>query len=186
MDDRTIENPVTGERVTYVETSRETDGARSVADVEVGPGGGVFTHRHADHEERIDVLEGEIEVRSGGETRRIAAGGRAVIPRGTTHVWRNPSPDRPLRFRGTMTPGHPAFELSLRIVFGLGRDGELRSNGMPRRLRDAVLLADWDPSLATGPVRLLVPVLRWAARLPGARRRAAELVRRYGSGVVTT
>jgi hypothetical protein len=78
-----------------------------------------------------------------------------------------------------MMPGHPAFELSLRVVFGLGRDGELRSNGMPRRLGDAVLLADWDPSLAVGPVRMLLPVLRWAARRPRARRRAEELVRRY-------
>jgi quercetin dioxygenase-like cupin family protein len=179
MNDRTIENPVTGERATFVETSRETAGARTIADVVVGPGGGVFTHSHEDHEERIDVLDGEIEVRSGGVTRRIAAGGHVVIPRGTLHVWRNPSGDRTLRFRGMMTPGHPRFELSLRVVFGLGRDGELRSNGMPRRLQDAALLVDWDPSLVAGPARLLVPFLRWAAHRPRARRRAAELLRRY-------
>lgn len=181
MDDRTIANPVSGERATFVETSRDSGGARTVADVEVEPGGGVFTHRHADHEEHIEVLEGEIEVRSAGVTRRIAAGARLVIPRGTVHVWRNPSPDRRLRFRGTMLPGHPAFERSLRVVFGLGRDGALRPNGMPRRLGDAALLFDWDPSLAVGAARLVAPLLRWIARRPGARRRAAELIRRYAA-----
>lgn len=183
MDARTIENPVSGERTTFLETSQETAGARTVAEVEVEPGGGVFTHRHAEHEEHIDVLEGEIEVRSDGRTHRVAAGGQVVIPRGATHVWRNPSSDRRLRFRGTMLPGHPAFELSLRVVFGLGRDGELRRSGIPRRLGDAMLLLDWDPSLAVGPARLLVPLVRWVTRRPGARRRAAELIARYAAGM---
>jgi hypothetical protein len=66
MDDRTILNPVTGERATFIETARESGGARSVAEFEISPGGGVFPHRHGDHEERIDVLEGEIEVTAGG------------------------------------------------------------------------------------------------------------------------
>ena len=67
---------------------------------------------------------------------------------------------------------------ALRVVFGLGRDGELRRGGMPRRLTDVALIATWDPSLlAVGPRRLLVPLLpAWRpeplkihALLPGRR-----------------
>jgi quercetin dioxygenase-like cupin family protein len=181
MDDRTIHNPITGERATFVETARESGGARSLADIETSPGGGVPLHRHANHEERIEVLEGEIEVTSGSVTRRFHAGEHVVIEAGEVHAWRNPSTHRNLKFRGTMTPGHPGFETALRVAFGLGRDGRLRPSGLPRRFADLALIADWDPSLlAVGPLRLLAPLLRWSARRARARGRAAELLRRYG------
>jgi quercetin dioxygenase-like cupin family protein len=180
MNERTIENPVTGERLTYIETSRETGGARTVGDMEVTPGGGVPTHRHTDHEERIEVLEGEIEVKVNGVKHRLSAGQHVVIARGQVHAWRNTSRDQNLRFRGTMTPGHPGFELFLRVLFGLARDGEVRPSGLPRRFSDLGLLADWDPSILVGPFRLLGPLMRWSARRARERGRAAELFRRYG------
>lgn len=182
MDERTILNPVTGERCTFVESSSESRGARTVADLEVTPGGGVTTHRHADHEERIEVLEGEIEVTIQGVARRLAAGQCVVIPAGAVHRWRNASPSTLLRFRGQMTPGHPGFELFLRVIFGLARDGEVRRNGVPRRLSDIGLLVEWDPSILAGPLRLLAPLMRWAARRARAQGRADELLRRYTQG----
>ena len=182
MDDRTIHNPVTGQRAIFIETARESGGARTVADVETTPGGGVLLHRHADHEERIEVLEGEIEVTTDGVTRRVRAGEHVVIEAGAVHSWRNPSADRVLRFRGMMTPGHPGFETVLRVSFGLGRDGGLRPSGLPRRFADLALLADWDPSLlAVGPRRLLGAahaVVRAARPGPRSRRRAAASLRR--------
>ncbi len=186
MDDRTILNPVTGERCTFIETSRETSGARTVADIEVMPGGGVTTHRHAIHEERIAVLEGEIEVTIRGIPRRLRAGQQVVIQPGDVHHWRNCSRITNLRFRGQMTPGHPGFELFLRVIFGLARDGEVRSNGLPRRLSDIGLLTEWDPSVLAGPLRILAPFMRWAARRARAQGRADELLRRYAAGTNST
>lgn len=180
MADRTIDNPVTGERATYIETSHETGSARSVIDLEVQPGGGVTIHRHAGHDEHIEVLEGEIEVTMDGARRRFGTGERVVIERGKVHSWRNPNADRPLRFRGMMTPGHPGFENVLRVLFGLARDGEVRRNGVPKRLSDVGLLVELDPSLVVGVLRLVAPLARWSARRPHARRRAGELLRRYG------
>lgn len=181
MDDRTIENPVTGERAVFVETSRESGGARSVADFETTPGGGVPKHRHANHVERIEVLEGEIEVIVGRTKRRLGPGDHVVIERGQVHAWRNPSSKQKLRFRGSMTPGNPGFELFLRVLFGLARDGEVRPSGFPpRRFSDLALLTDWDPSILAGPLRLLGPLIRWSARRARAHGRAAELLRLYG------
>jgi quercetin dioxygenase-like cupin family protein len=181
MGDQAIENPVTGQRVTFTETARETGGARTVADIDTTPGGGVLLHQHADHEEWIEVVDGEIELTTEGVPRRLGPGEQVVIAPGAVHSWRNPSPDRVLRFRAIMTPGHPGFETVIRVSFGLGRDGWLRPSGLPRRFADLALLADWDPSLlAVGPRRLLTPIMRWSARRARASGHAAELLRRYG------
>jgi quercetin dioxygenase-like cupin family protein len=177
--ERTITNPLTGERCTFEETSRETGGVRSVALVETTPQGGVPMHRHGDHEETIEVLEGELEVTLGGVARRYGPGERVVIPAGAVHAWRNASRDRNLTMRGTMVPGHPGFERFLRVWYGLGRDGELKANGMPRRVDDLALLAEWDPSIFIGFKRVLAPVMRAIARRAHRRGRADELLRRY-------
>ena len=183
MIQRMIENPVTRERITFIETSRETGGARTVAELEVGSGGGVPRHRHADHDERIEVLEGQIEVTVGRRTHRVGAGGHVVLERGKAHSWRNPLPGQRLRFRAQMTPGHPGFERFLRVLFGLARDGQVRKSGLPKRFADLALLREWDPSILAGPLRLLEPFMRWSARRSSARGRAAELLRRYAGEV---
>lgn len=176
----TIENPVTGERAVLVESSRDSGGARTVMDLEVAPGGGPPAHSHDAHRERIDVLDGVMEVTVDGVTRRLGAGEHVVIEPGSVHAWRNASSDRVLRFRGMHTPGNPGFEVALRVLFGLARDGEVRRSGLPRRFGDLALIFEWNQGLPAGPIRLLGPVAAWSARRARARGRAAELLRRYG------
>lgn len=180
MTTTTITNPVTGERFTFLETSSESGGARTMGDLEIDTLGGVPGHTHDAHDECIEVLEGEIEVVMAGVKSRLRAGERVVIPRGTPHSWRNPSPDHLLKFRGSMTPGHPGFETALKVMFGLARDGQARPNGVPKRFGDAALIADWNQGGFTGLLGALTPLFRWSARREKARGRDVELLRRYG------
>lgn len=177
--ERTIVNTATGEKVTYLEMSRETGGARSSFEMEAKPGGGVPVHQHANHDEFIEVLDGEIEVTMNGAKHRFGPGEHVLIERGTTHRWCNPAPDRDLKFRGGMTPGHPDFEVFLRVYYGLGRDGELGKNKLPRRLADLALLSELDPSIFVGAKRLLRPFMRWTAARARKQGREAELLRRF-------
>jgi hypothetical protein len=63
LTERTISNPVTGERVTFVEPlARALE--REPSPTWRSRSGAGLGHSHDAHEERIDVLEGEIEVRS--------------------------------------------------------------------------------------------------------------------------
>ena len=179
----TITNPVTGERVTFTETSRQSGGARTVGILEATSLGGVPRHSHDAHDERIDVLEGNIEVTVNGAKMVLGAGEHVVIPKGSMHAWRNPSADRVLKFRGTMTPGHPGFETAVTVLFGLARDGEVRKSGIPSRFEDLALFIDWNKG-AAGPA-VLAPFFRWLARRARSRGRAAELCRRYGCDDVT-
>lgn len=181
MLDRTIENPVTRERATWVEGAGESGGKRTVIDLEVAGGGGPPGHSHDEHEERIDVLEGEIEVTMEGRIRRLGPGEHVIIRPGQVHGWRNPSAEKVLRFRGMHTPGNPGFETALRVLFGLARDGEVRASGIPKRLEDVAMIVKWNQGLPSGPLRLLGPLMRWAARRAETRGRAAELLRRYAS-----
>jgi len=65
------------------------------------------------------------------------------------------------------------------LLFGLARDGQVRANGLPKRLEDLALLTEWDPSILAGPLRPLAPMIRRSARRARARGRADELLQRY-------
>src|ERR687893_435046 len=65
----TIENPVTGERVTFLETSAETGGELVLIETTVAPNGFVAAeHIHPYQSERFEVIEGVVEFRLDGET----------------------------------------------------------------------------------------------------------------------
>jgi hypothetical protein len=69
----TIENPVTGERLVFHQTSRETDGQAVVFETFVQPDGFVAAaHVHPKQEERFEILSGTLGLTDGrrGDRRR--------------------------------------------------------------------------------------------------------------------
>ena len=63
-----IENPVTGERIVFRKTSRETNGQAVVIETYVQPNGFVAAaHAHPSQEERFEILSGEVGFNVGGE-----------------------------------------------------------------------------------------------------------------------
>jgi len=85
-----IENPVTGERIVFHETSAETNGERVVFETIVQPGGFVASaHLHPLQTERFEVLEGTLAMRRGKETVELGAGETVVVEPGTPHKFWN-------------------------------------------------------------------------------------------------
>ena len=65
----TIENPVTGERIVFRKTSRETNGEAVVIETYVQPNGFVAAaHVHPSQEERFEVLRGSSAFASGARS----------------------------------------------------------------------------------------------------------------------
>jgi hypothetical protein len=63
-----IENPVTGERITFVRASEQTGGAIAEMDLELRPTAFLAAEDiHRSQEEKFQVLEGHILLRCGGE-----------------------------------------------------------------------------------------------------------------------
>ena len=85
-----IENPVTGERMTFLKTHADTGGELLRVELRVRPRGFVVAeHVHSVQEERFDLREGSLTFKLNGATRRAGPGERVVIPAGSRHSWWN-------------------------------------------------------------------------------------------------
>ena len=88
----TIENPITGERIVFRQTSAETGGALLQCDLFVKPRGFVpIEHIHPRQEERFQILKGRMRVLLNGEERFFEQGELVVVPPGSRHQWWNPA-----------------------------------------------------------------------------------------------
>jgi mannose-6-phosphate isomerase-like protein (cupin superfamily) len=134
----TIENPVTGERLVFHTTSRETDGEAVVFETFVQPDGFVAAaHVHPKQKERFEILSGTLGLRMGGEEIFAGPGKKVTIPAGTPHRFWNAGEDE-VRFRCEVRPALE-FERLIETMFALAADGKTNRKGMPNPLRLAVI-----------------------------------------------
>ena len=83
---QTIENAVTGERITFVTTAADSDGELVAMDaVWPRPGRRAIEHVHPEAEERWEVTAGRAGFRIGGEELEAGPGEVVVAPAGTPH-----------------------------------------------------------------------------------------------------
>ncbi|MGH8735874.1 MAG: cupin domain-containing protein [Burkholderiales bacterium] len=83
----------------------------SLARMTLPPGKGTDTHVHANCEESIYVVRGEVECRIADDRVRIKAGGQSVVPRGAVHGIRNAG-DAPAEIILSYSSASRAFELA--------------------------------------------------------------------------
>ena len=134
----TIENPVTGERITFLATARDTDGDAIVIETVVQPDGFVAAaHVHPSQTERFAVAEGTLGLKVGGEKLTLEPGDVAVVDAGTPHKFWNAG-EEPVRFVCEVRPALQ-FESLLETMFALAADGKTNRKGMPNPLRLAVI-----------------------------------------------
>lgn len=126
----TIENPIIGERITYLTTARQSNGGKTLLEVCLGPKGGNPLHYHS-FKESFKVLEGELNVQLGKEIMILEPGDTATVPPHAIHRFYNAS-GQPVLFTCELNPACADFENVLRIGCGLARDGKAASNGMPK------------------------------------------------------
>jgi mannose-6-phosphate isomerase-like protein (cupin superfamily) len=136
-----IENAVTGERIVFRKTSRETNGNAVVIETFVRPNGFVAAaHVHPSQEERFEVLSGSLGMKVGGEKVVAGPGQRVTVPAGTAHTFWNAG-DTEAHFVCEISPALQ-FESLLETMFALAADGKTNRKGMPNPLRLAVI-ANW-------------------------------------------
>jgi mannose-6-phosphate isomerase-like protein (cupin superfamily) len=133
-----IENPVTGERLVFHQTSADTRGERVVFETVVQPDGFVAAaHVHPFQEERFQVLAGTVGFRVGRRRFEAGAGERLVVPLGTAHRFWNAG-DEVARFLCEVRPALQ-FEQLIETMFGLAAAGRTNRKGMPGPLQLAVV-----------------------------------------------
>src|SRR6266550_6122255 len=133
-----IENPVTGERLVFRQTSRETGGEAVVIETYVKPNGFVAAaHVHPSQEERFQVLRGSVGFRVGRKKVVAGPGQRLTVPAGTPHKFWNAGEDV-AQFVCEIRPALQ-FESLLETMFALAEEGKTNRKGMPNPLRLAVI-----------------------------------------------
>jgi quercetin dioxygenase-like cupin family protein len=181
---RSIHNPVQRDVATFLETSEETGGARTLLELEVAPGGRADPHQHLASTEYLAVHRGRLTVRVDDAEVRLGPGDEAIIPAGAVHAWANDSSDRAVAVV-ELRPGHPGLEKAMRVAYGLAADGRVTSRGRPRNPLHTALLVHWNQGRLSGAPALLTRPMALLARLARARGIDRALERRYGAAPAT-
>jgi quercetin dioxygenase-like cupin family protein len=135
---QTLSNPVTGERMTFVETSADTDGDCVVIELSADPGGKVAAaHVHPSQWETFRVISGRLGAKVAGRKVEAVAGESLKVWPGEAHTWWNAGDDE-LVFRCEIRPALQ-FESLIETMFSLAADGKTNRKGMPNPFRLAVI-----------------------------------------------
>jgi quercetin dioxygenase-like cupin family protein len=180
---QTIENPVSGERITFIQTSADTDGELLEIELELSPDGAVpGAHIHPEQEERFEVVEGTISFRMGLKKVVAGPGDVVTVPAGKVHAFKNAGEDT-AKVRVQVRPAL-AMEQLFETTVALAEDGRTTAKGMPRPLDLALFVRRYRrevkaPFPPAPVVRAMLAPLAWMAARKGHGERyapfAAEL-----------
>ena len=178
---RRIYNPLIDDYVTFVETSAESGGKRTVGEIDLAPGGGNPLHYHRTFSETFEAIEGRVGLAFINKTVYLEPGDAPVTAEiGMYHRFFNDSRER-CRFRVTLEPGSTDFEKTLMVAYGLARDGLVSSNQTPKNIYHLSLLAVWSDTVFRH-LRFLAPFepfFRMMAKRAARRGIEAELMAKY-------
>jgi mannose-6-phosphate isomerase-like protein (cupin superfamily) len=133
-----VENPVTGERILFRETSRENGGRRVLFDTAVAPDGFVAAmHYHPYQVESFSVTSGQLGMQIAHERIVLDSGREITVMNGTPHRFWNAGAEEVV-FRTEIRPALQ-FESLLGTMFSLAEEGRTNRKGMPNPLRLAVV-----------------------------------------------
>jgi quercetin dioxygenase-like cupin family protein len=136
-----VGNPITGEKVIFLETSEDTNGELLRFEYVLPPRFSIPEHVHPHQEERHEILSGTLRGRVGGRKQDFREGERAVGPPGVPQAWRNPSENEQLRIVSELRQVLH-MEALLEIGLGLARDLKTDRNNIPKHLLRMILLAN--------------------------------------------
>ncbi len=174
----TIENPLIGDRVTFIQSCRSPEYLPTLVEVSLAPRGGNFLHYHQRFAETFTVKRGQLSIELDGRITRLFPGESATAPVGSLHRFFNET-DRPVLFEVELSPGSPGFEQALCIGYGLARDGHCFSSGIPKKPVHLAIVLDLSESRLTGAACMLSPVISTLARWGRQRGIERALLERY-------
>jgi quercetin dioxygenase-like cupin family protein len=172
-----IENPVSGERITFRETAADTGGELLAIDLELSPDGHVpGMHVHPIQEERFEVTEGTMGFKLGGKKVIAHPGDVIVVPPGVRHKFANAG-DEEASARVEVRPALRMEQL-FETTVALAEEGRTTRKGLPKPLDLALFVREFEQEVkaAFPPAwvqRATLAPLAWLARKRGYERRYA-------------
>jgi mannose-6-phosphate isomerase-like protein (cupin superfamily) len=177
---QTLENPASGERITFRQTAADTGGELVAIDLQLPPNrrvpGGL--HVHPLQEERFEVVEGTMRIRMGRQRVVASPGEVVVVPRGVKHDFANAGDDEAL----VRVDVRPALNMEqvFETAVELAQRGQTMLGGIPKPLDLALFVGEFKDEVrgAFPPFwlqRLVLGPLVWLARRRGCAQQAPAL-----------
>ena len=137
-----IENPVTGERITFRQTAADTDGELLAFDLELSPDGAVpGLHVHPSQEECFEIVSGRMKFRKGMKKIEAEAGDVVTVEPSRAHKFANAG-DETAVVRVEVRPAGKMEEL-LETSVALAQEGRTTKSGMPKPLDFALFCREY-------------------------------------------
>lgn len=167
---KTITNKITGEKITWVETSADTNGKYILFEFDVAPKGYVpVRHIHPSQNEHFEILSGSLRLELNGETKHLSASDKIIVPKGQPHQWWNDSPDTTVKMKIKFEPALKT-EIFFEQFFGLANDGKTKADGSPKFLQVMAMSNAYEIYISGPPIlaqKIMSFVLGGVARLFG-------------------
>ena len=158
--------PITGEWVTGLVAGKSTGG-------EFERGLGIFPpgnagppeHFHPSYDEHFDLVQGEFIFKVGGEERRVGAGEKVLVEKGTPHTFRCVG-NGPGAVVVETRPAARTGEV-ITTLFGMAHDDRLTPQGQPKFLQAALTASEYadDTVFTSPPPNIALPLARALAPL---------------------
>jgi mannose-6-phosphate isomerase-like protein (cupin superfamily) len=174
----TIENPVIGEKITFISTSKQSGGEKTLMEIHLGPKGGNPLHYHKRFSETFKIKEGELNVQLDKAIEVLKPGDTVTAQILQRHRFFNTS-GKSVVFLCELTPASEGFENVLRIGCGLARDGKAASNGMPKNIIHMAILMNIGEGYFVGIFSILEKFFRILANTRKAKQTEKLLREKY-------
>lgn len=176
---RTIVNPIIKDTVTFLQTSEESGGKITEAEITLMAGGGNPLHYHKTFSETFTAIEGELGIKLGKKERKILKEGETyTVEPMSVHGFFNPS-DKEIKFNVKLSPGHTGFENSLRIIYGLAGDGLTDKNTIPKSIKHSAIVLCMSDMNLPGIFTWMFPLLKLIAKRAKASGEEQKLMDKY-------
>ena len=140
---QTIENPVSGERITFTQTAADTGGELLAFDMTLSVDGHVpGAHVHPAQEERFEIVSGTMKFRMNGKKIVAGPGDASWCPPARVHKFANGG-DEPVQVRVEVLPALKMEDL-LDNTVALATEGKTNRKGMPKPLHLALFVREYE------------------------------------------
>lgn len=173
-----FENPSIKDRVTVIEGPEDTNNAHILLEIELQPKGGNALHYHTSFSEEFIPLEGPLGVQLDKQELTLLPGQSAMVVMGQAHRFFNHS-EKTVRFLVKIVPANEGFLQSLRIAYGLAKDGLTNATGVPKKMDHLSILTALSDTRLAGGMSLLNGLFLWRAKKLKKKGMIEELIRRY-------
>ena len=138
LKNNTIVNQVTGEKIIFSKTSKDTNGEYITYDYYAKPNQPISPkHFHPIAEESFEIISGNVRFEIDGEIKDAKAGDYVVIKPGSVHTGYNVGNEK-MYLKAKIKPALH-FEEYYRTCFNLAKGGKVNKKGLPNFLQLAVM-----------------------------------------------